>query len=67
MHSDDGIDQRIKKLLSGLSMIVDSISAMRNKDSDAHGVGLGRKNIDEYHAQLFVHAAMMMANFIISV
>lgn len=67
MHSDDDVDKRIRKLLSGLSMIVDSISEMRNKDSDAHGVGKNRKNIYEYHARLFVNAAMTMADFILSV
>ena len=40
---------------------------MRNKDSDAHGVGAARINIDEHHAWLFVNAAMTMADFILSV
>ena len=67
MHSDDATDQRIKKLLSGLSIIIDSISEMRNKDSDAHGVGANRIGIYEHHARLFVNAAMIMADFILSV
>lgn len=40
---------------------------MRNKDSDAHGVGANRISIDEYHARLFVNSAMTMADFILSV
>ena len=67
MHSNEGVDQRIKKLLSGFSMIVDSISEMRNKDSDAHGVGSNRIGIYEHHARLFVNAAMILADFILSV
>lgn len=40
---------------------------MRNKDSDAHGVGAKRISIDEHHARLFVNAAIAMADFILSV
>ena len=40
---------------------------MRNKDSDAHGVGARRINIDEHHARLFVNASMTMSDFILSV
>ena len=44
-----------------------AISEMRNKDSDAHGVGASRITIDEHHARLFVNTAMAMADFILSV
>ena len=67
MHGDANTDRRINMLLSGLEKIVSSISEMRNKDSDAHGVGAARINIDEHHARLFVNAAMTMADFILSV
>lgn len=67
MHGDANTDRRINTLLSGLEKIVSSISEMRNKDSDAHGVGANRINIDEHHARLFVNAAMAMADFILSV
>lgn len=67
MHGDANTDRRINTLLSGLEKIVSSISEMRNKDSDAHGVGAARINIDEHHARLFVNAAMTMADFILSV
>ncbi len=67
MHNDANTDRRINTLLSGLNSIVSAISEMRNKDSDAHGVGSNRINIDEHHARLFVNAAMTMADFIISV
>ena len=60
-------DKRINTLLSGLEKIVSSISEMRNKNSDAHGVGATRIAIDEHHARLFVNAAMAMSDFILSV
>lgn len=67
MHADANTDKRINNLLSGLEKIVSSISEMRNRDSDAHGVGSSRINIEEHHARLFVNAAIAMADFILSV
>ena len=67
MHTDANADRRINTLLSGLNSIVSAIAEMRNKDSDAHGVGANRINIDEHHARLLVNSAMTMADFIISV
>lgn len=67
MHGDANTDKRINTLLSGLEKIISSISEMRNKDSDAHGVGSKRINIDEHHARLFVNASIAMADFILSV
>ena len=67
MHTDASTDRRINTLLSGLNSIVSAIAEMRNKDSDAHGVGANRINIDEHHARLFVNASMTMADFILSV
>lgn len=67
MHGDKDIDKRINKLLSGLEKIISAISEMRNKDSDAHGVGAKRINIDNYHARLLVNSSMTMADFILAV
>lgn len=67
MHTDSGADRRINTLLSGLNSIVSAIAEMRNKDSDAHGVGATRINIDEHHARLFVNSSISMADFILSV
>ncbi len=67
MHADKNMDIRINKLLSGLEKIISSIAEMRNKDSDSHGVGSKRVGIFDYHARLFVNAAVMMAEFILSV
>lgn len=67
MHTDTNTDRRINMLLSGLNSIVSAIAEMRNKDSDAHGVGANRISIDEHHARLFVNSSMTMADFILSV
>lgn len=67
MHTDPNTDKRINTLLSGLNSIVSAIAEMRNKDSDAHGVGANRISIDEHHARLFVNSAMTVADFILSV
>ena len=67
MHTDANTDRRINTLLSGLNSIVSAIAEMRNKDSDAHGVGANRISIDEHHARLFVNSAMTMSDFILSV
>ncbi len=67
MHGDANTDRRINTLLSGLEKIISSISEMRNKNSDAHGVGAARISIEEHHARLFVNASLAMADFILSV
>ncbi len=67
MHHDKETDRRVDTLLSGLNKIIDSVSNMRNANSDAHGVGQARINIKDYHARLFVNAAMIVADFILSV
>lgn len=67
MHQDKNMDKRINGLLSGLEKILSAIAEMRNVGSDSHGVGAKRINIAEHHAKLFVNAAMIMADFILSV
>lgn len=67
MHQSPDIDKRINGLLSGLEKILSSIANMRNKGSDAHGLGANRINIDDHHARLFVNSAATMADFILSV
>lgn len=67
MHTDANTDRRINTLLSGLSSIVSAVAEMRNKDSNAHGVGATRIPIEEHHARLFVNTSMAMADFILSV
>ena len=67
MHGDAGTDKRINELLSGLEKIVSSVSEMRNKYSDAHGIGRKRLRIDKHHARLLVNTATTMGDFVLSV
>ena len=67
MHAHKDLDRRINTLLSGLEKIISAIAEMRNKESDAHGVGSKRIGIADYHTRLFVNAAIAMADFILSV
>lgn len=67
MHPNPNADRRVNTLLSGLEKIISAVAEMRNKDSDAHGVGAARLSIEEHHARLFVNAAISMADFILSV
>lgn len=67
MHTDANADKRINSLISGLNSIVSAIAQMRNKNSDAHGVGSARINIEEHHARLVVNSATAMADFILSI
>lgn len=67
MHSDGDTDKRIKELLSGLEKILKAITEMRNKASDAHGVGAKRIKLEERYARLCVNSAITMAEFILAV
>ena len=67
MHANSEMDKRINTLLSGLEKIVSSISEMRNKASDSHGVGKNRIAIEEHHARLIVNASVTMSEFVLSV
>lgn len=67
MHGDSDMDKRINTLISGLETIVNSVSEMRNKASDAHGIGAKRINILEHHARLVLNSALTMAEFVYSV
>lgn len=67
MHQDSETDKRINDLLSGLNKIIKSISLMRNKGGDAHGLGSRRINIKDYHARLFVNSSRIVADFILAV
>lgn len=60
-------DKRINELLSGLEKIINSISSMRNSNSDAHGTGQGRIIIKEREAVLIANAAIMFSEYVLSV
>ena len=44
-----------------------TFSQMRNKGSDAHGLGNRRINIKDYHARLFVNSSRSVADFILAI
>lgn len=66
-HSDKGMDRRINQILSGLNSILSSISEMRNKNSDSHGVGEKRLELNKPIAELFVNSSMTLSNFLLYV
>lgn len=67
MHKDSNMDKRINMLLSGFEKIITSISQMRDKNSDAHGVGDRRINLEEHHVVLYANSAVTLANFFLAV
>lgn len=67
MHSNKDMDKRINNLLSGLNKIISSIAEMRNGNSDSHGVGSKRINIEEHHARLILNSASTIAEFFLAV
>ena len=60
-------DKRVNELLGGLHKIVSAISSMRNINSDAHGVGIGRISISEREAMLTANSARLLAEYWLSV
>lgn len=65
MHINDDMDIRIKTLLSGFEKILTAISQMRDKNSDSHGVGDKRLELNESIAELFVNSSITFSNFLI--
>ena len=56
-------DKRVNELLGGLHKIVNSISSMRNINSDAHGVGASRISVSEREALLVANSAIMLSEY----
>lgn len=67
MHQSKEADGRINMLLSGFEKILTAIAQMRNKNSDSHGVGSKRFNIEAHHARLFLNSAIAMSDFVLAV
>lgn len=67
IHADKDTDRRVYDLINGLNKIMESICRMRNTQSDAHGVGATRANIENHHARLAANAAANVADFILFV
>lgn len=60
-------DKRINELLGGMHKVVSAIASMRNLNSDAHGAGAGRINIQEREAILAANSSMMLAEYWLAV
>jgi hypothetical protein len=58
-------DDDIKKILSGLSSVVDGIGALRSHVGSAHGRGRTPYAVQERHARLAVNGAVTVTTFIV--
>ncbi len=58
-------DDDLKRILSGMSSVVDGIGALRTHTSSAHGRGKTRYRLKPRHARLAIHSAHTLATFII--
>jgi len=58
-------EEDLKKILSGLTSVVDGIGAFRTHASSAHGRGRKSYRIGSRHARFVVHAAHSLVTFII--
>ena len=58
-------DQDIKKILSGMTSIVDGIGAFRTHSGSAHGGGKLRYNVQSRHAKLAVSSSHTLSLFVI--
>ena len=65
MHINKEMDERIKTLLSGLEKILTAISQMRDRNSDSHGIGNKRFQLNEPIAELFINTSATFSNFLI--
>lgn len=58
-------DEDLKKILSGLSSIIDGIGSLRTHVGSAHGRGRSRYAIQSRHARLAIHSAHTLCMFLI--
>ncbi len=58
-------DDDLKRILSGMSSVVDGIAALRTHAGTAHGRGGMRYRLKPRHARLAVHSAHTLATFIL--
>ncbi|MCJ0970392.1 abortive infection family protein [Mammaliicoccus sciuri] len=67
MKNNRDYDKRINELLSGLNKINDAIGKMRNENSDSHGVGSKRININRREAKLVMNSAIIICDYILEI
>ena len=58
-------DEDLKRILSGLSSIVDGLGAFRTHAGSAHGRGRRSYRIQARHARLAIHAAHTLTQFVL--
>lgn len=58
-------DEDIKKILSGMTSVVDGIGSLRTHRSTAHGQGRKPYRIQARHARLAIHASHTLVAFIV--
>ena len=58
-------DEDLKRILSGLSSIVDGLGAFRTHAGSAHGRGRRSYRIQPRHARLAIHAAHTLTQFVL--
>lgn len=63
VHSE--IKDDVRKILSGLTTVVEGIAALRTHGGDAHGRERGRQRVDHRIATLAIHSASSLALFLI--
>ena len=59
------VDDDLKRILSGMTSIVEGIAALRTHAGSAHGRGTTRYRLKPRHARLAVHAAHTLATFVV--
>ena len=67
MKQQNDWDKRVNDMIGGINKIIDAIGSMRNMNSDAHGVGVGRITIKEREARMIASSAIMVAEYVLSV
>lgn len=67
MKTDKEYDKRINQLLSGLNNINDAIGDMRNENSDSHGVGSKRIQVNRREARLIMNSAITLCDYVLDV
>ena len=58
-------DEDVRKILSGLSSIIDGFAALRTHAGSAHGRGRRRYRLEHRHVRLVVHSTHALVSFLI--
>ena len=67
INMSNELEQKLKQQVQGLISIIDSISALRNIASDAHGVGSNREYLNNGQIILCLNSAVTVKEYFLSV